>query len=81
MRVYAVVVEDRHADIDVDSIHHGEADAINKAITLAKKYCSHQEDYEVRTFPGDGLIFMATYSCESDNVGVYESELISEPPK
>jgi len=77
MRVYAVVVEDRHADIDVCSIHYDRGFAINKARTLAKEYCRHEEDYEERTFPGSGLIFAGTYSCESDNVGVYESELFS----
>lgn len=69
MIVYAILIEDRHADTDVEICSEKQV-AIDRARSLAKEYSRRNEDYEEHAH--ESWIFNATYSCEGDNVTVYE---------
>lgn len=73
MKVYTVLIEDRHSDAEV-KVFNDKEDAINYARKTAKEYCRFPEDYEERVIAD--WIFFAEYSCESDSVRVEEKEII-----
>jgi hypothetical protein len=72
-RVFVVLIEDRHADVDVE-VYTDRDKAIARGRELAKEYCRYEDDYEENTNPA--WLFNATYSCEGDNITVYERELL-----
>jgi hypothetical protein len=72
--VFVVVVEDRHADVDVEVWTDREA-AINRGRELAKKYCRHPDDYEEEQIAD--WLFYARYSCEDDSIRVIERPIHS----
>ena len=72
--VFVVVIEDRHADVDVEIWTDREA-AINRGRELAKKYCSRQDDYEESQIAD--WLFYARYSCEDDSCRVIERPILS----
>jgi hypothetical protein len=71
MRVFTVLLEDRHADAEVEVFMDREM-AINRAKNLAKENDRHGE-YEEQQI--SDWVFHATYSCEGDSVTVRETEL------
>ena len=77
MEIFTVVVTDRHSDPDIYT-YKSKQFAITNAITLAKKYCRFEDDYEEKELTDwpNGAIFRAEYSCESDNVTVYKTDLL-----
>ena len=77
MKVYVVIIEDRHSDTDV-VVFSSEYEAVEYATGTAKKYCRHPEYFKESL--NDAMIksgwkYHATYSCEGDNVRVLEREL------
>ena len=71
--VFVVVIEDRHADVDVEIWNDKEA-AINRGRELAKKYCRHEDDYEEEQI--SDWLFYARYSCEDDSCRVIERKIL-----
>ncbi len=75
MKIYIVIIEDRHTDVTVHPFTTSET-AISEAKRIAKEYCRYEEDYEEHDYgKDDGWLFYAQYSCESDHVRVVEVEL------
>ena len=70
--IYCVIINDRHADVDVQPYTNLE-DAVDFARNTAKELCRFQEDYEETKI--DGWCFHAQYSCEGDSVWVVEKML------
>lgn len=75
MKVYLVITQDRHVDVDVE-VYDNKDVAIKRGKELAKKYCRNTKDYE-ESKVADWL-FYAIYSCEGDYVSVHEKDLLSE---
>lgn len=73
MKIYVVIVQDRHSDIEIKLFANKEQ-AIDKARQLAHEYCSHKEDYE-EDLECRGWVFFVRYSCEGDNIRVIEKTL------
>ena len=74
MKIYVIVVEERHTDVEV-KVYADALLAVEEARGLAKSYCRYEEDYEESDVKG--WLFHAQYSCESDSVvTVVEKELI-----
>lgn len=73
MKIYNVIIEDRHSDVEVES-YGNKIQAIARAKYLANKYCTHREDYKEHDYVKEWLFFVE-YSCESDSVRVVETEL------
>ena len=71
MKVYAVIFEDRHCDVDVELFHNAEK-AIERAKEFAHKNDRHDQ-YEEKAI--EGYIFYATYSCEGDCATVLERDV------
>jgi len=74
MKIYNILVQDRHCDPEIES-HANKEMAIAKARDIAKKSCRSEENYEEHDFKG--CLFYANYSFESGNVTVIETELIN----
>lgn len=72
MILYVIIINDRHADTDIE-LYESKEKAISRARHLAKKYCKHDEDYEEMEIKDH--LFFATYSQEGDDVSVIEREL------
>ncbi len=75
--IYVVINENRHYDVEVDAFHEKD-EAIDFARATAKERCHYDEDYdESETEEPDkgGIVFMATYSCEGDQVTVKAVEV------
>jgi hypothetical protein len=72
MKVFVVIVEDRHYDVRVHLFSDRDA-AVAWAKEKAKDYCNHIEDYEEREVPGYEVVI--GYSCEGDNIAVIGKEL------
>ena len=72
MKVYVVVLEDRHIDIQVE-VFKDRGEAIAEAKRQAKDGCRYGEDYKEHNY--DGWEFHADFSCEGDCVFVKEVEL------
>jgi hypothetical protein len=74
VNVYVVVINDRHADLDVEVYTKPEI-AIERARSWAKQAINpdYPEDYQEQTIPG--WLFYAKYSPEDDYVRVHECEL------
>lgn len=72
MKVYVLIIDDRHADTDTE-VFADKDKAIERARALAKEYCRHEEDYEEKQIAD--WIFHVEYSCESDSVTVHEREV------
>lgn len=72
MRIYVVVVQDRHVDVDMKLFVARDA-AIAFARATAKDNCRHAEDYLETNV--EGWLFYARYSCEGDCVIVITREL------
>lgn len=73
MKVYILIINDRHSDIDVEVFSDKEK-SITQAKALAKKYCRHEDDYEERKVAD--WIFYAQYSCEGNSITVLEKEVL-----
>jgi len=74
-KIYTVVVNDRPADPDVYACSQKEF-AIQEARRLAKEYCRDKGDLEEKFHENNGsYFFRIDYSCESDSVMVFESEV------
>jgi hypothetical protein len=74
--VFVVVVEDRHADVEVEVWTDRDA-AIARARALAEEYCRHQDDLEEE--PIKGWEFYVRYSCEDDSIRVVKTT-VHQPP-
>lgn len=72
MKVYAIIIDDRHSDTDVE-VYADRERAIERARALAKEYCRREEDYQELQIAD--WVFHAEYSCESDSITVLEKEL------
>lgn len=72
MKVYAVLLQDRHSDPEV-SVYADKQTAIDDARMMAKKYDRHS-DYKERQIAR--WVFHAEYSCEGDCVTVMECEVL-----
>ena len=77
MKIYTVVVNDRHTDTQVYPFSDKEK-AISEARKIAKEYCRHEEHYKEHWFYGSHLVFCVDYSTEDDQVFVEESTLDKE---
>ena len=77
MKIYTIVVTDCHSDPSVYT-RESKSVAIMKAKELANEYCRFKDDYEEKELTdwNNGAIFRAEDSCESDNVTVYETDLL-----
>lgn len=81
MKVYAVVILDRHVDPDVELFSH-EADAIGRARALVQEYAhpDYPDDVDEVLTPamreGDPWLYYGSWSEESDDcVFVVEREI------
>jgi hypothetical protein len=72
MKVYAILLQDRHCDPEV-TVYADRQRAIDAARAMARQNDRHG-DYEEREI--DGWVFHAEYSCESDSVTVLECEVL-----
>lgn len=72
MKVYLVIVKDRHCDLGVD-VFASEDDAIERCENIAIEYCRHDEDLKQVDVPG--TLLHIKYSCENDYVEVLEREI------
>lgn len=73
MKVYVIIVQDHHADVEVE-VYADKDRAISKARLLAVEYGrEHTEDYEEKQIAD--WCFHATYSCEGDCVTVLEKTI------
>ena len=78
MKIYIVIVEDRHSDVTAHPFTCPLV-AVLEAKRMAMEYCRHKEDYKERDYGKDsGWLFYADYSCESDSVRVVTTELDKE---
>jgi len=75
MKIYTIITNDRHTDIEVISYKDWDA-AVVKARAMANEYCRCKEDY--KEYILDCCEFSAEYSCEGDSITVIESELIGD---
>lgn len=77
MKVFTIVVTDGHSDSSVYTKKLKEI-AIARAKELANEYCRFDDDYEEKELTDwdNGAIFRVEYSCEGDNVTVYETDLL-----
>ena len=78
MKIYMVIIEDRHTD----TVAHPftcPLVAVLEAKRIAKEYCEDDEDYQEHDYGRNkGWLFFANYSCESDSVKVVTTELDKE---
>ena len=78
MKIYVVLIEDRHADVDIE-LYADRLEAIKRSTELAKRYSRRSEDIEVRPLNDAmkqlGWIRHISYSCESDYVTVIERDV------
>ncbi len=72
MKVYVLVIEDRHSDTDV-RVFADKDKAIESARKLAQEYCRFVEDYQEKQIAD--WVFHVEYSCEGDSVTVHEREV------
>lgn len=70
--VYALIIDDRHADTDVQ-VYTDRTAAIDAALNLAAKYAHRDEDIEILDV--DGFEAYIGYSVESDHITVVAREL------
>ena len=76
MKIYIVIIEDRHDDTEAIPFLNATT-AICYAKKKAREYCRHEEDYGESlndAMKGDGWLWHATYSCEGDSVRVIERD-------
>lgn len=75
MKIYIVILEDRHIDSQAYPFTDPD-EAVNFARNLAKGKCRSPEDYKEHDYGKDsGWLFFADTSCESDSVRVVTAEL------
>ncbi len=72
MKIYLVVIDDTHADIDVIPFYSKEK-AIQYAKDIAEKNCNNFEDLEEKII--EGWLFFCNYTSESF-IFVIEKEII-----
>ncbi len=79
MKVYVVVVNDRHADPEI-KLFKDEQKALGYAEQAVQDTARHPEDIErdeLNDFmKRDGWIYYVRYSCEGDYIVVYEREVL-----
>ena len=79
MKIYIVVIDDRHCDTDVKPFSDKEK-AIEYAKEQVQSNARQPEDIDEpelnASMVKEGWVYYATYSCESDSVTVIERELI-----
>jgi hypothetical protein len=79
MKIYAVIIEDRHTGTIIRAFSQAEK-AVAYAKEIAFDYSSEcPEDFEELKVAG--LLYFATYSWEGDSVRVIEVELDEEVAK
>jgi len=76
MKIYLVIIEDRHTDVDVIPFLD-EKMAVDYAKAAALAYCHDPEDFEEEDI--EGWLYYARYSSEGDCVRVIESEVTPCP--
>lgn len=77
MKIYNVLINDRHTDPEIHSFTD-RATAIKFAEDTVLEYCQYPEDLELMTaeqLQPDNWVYYARYSCEGDYVRVTEDEL------
>lgn len=72
MKVWVVIIQDRHSDVNIE-VYDTISTAVHRAEELAKQHCRHPEDYKELKIAD--WAFHATYSCEGDCVTVLEKEV------
>jgi hypothetical protein len=72
MKAYVVVIEDRHADVEVRVFDNPER-AIQVAREIATENARRPDDFEEEEVRG--WLYFARYSCEDDSVHVQEVEV------
>ena len=81
MKIYTVVVNDRHTDDDIYPFSDRDK-AISEARKIAKEYCHHEQYYEEFSKGSwmlkEDWVFCVHYSTEDDQVFVVESTLDEE---
>ena len=79
MSVYVVLIEDRHAEADVE-LWPTETSALSRMRELAQEYNSHPDDLEEPSLSDaairDGWVGYIRYSCESDRIRVLRREMV-----
>lgn len=76
MKIYIVIIEDRHSDTEAKPFLTAVA-AISYAERKAREYCRYEYDYKESlndAMRKDRWLWHATYSCEGDNVRVIERD-------
>lgn len=78
MKVYVVLIEDRHCDPEVH-VFRKRKDAVDEAKALLADYARHVGDVRVTKLNADmrsaGWVYRAQYSCEGDRITVIETVL------
>ncbi len=74
MKIYIVIVEDRHADVEVRPFSDSDT-AITEARRVAESSARGFDIEEVDCSRVDNWLFCAEYSCEGDRVTVAVSDL------
>ena len=76
MRIYIVIIEDRHSDMEVLPFSSAD-DAVKFAKKTARAYCRHGKVVAGLNdaMKKDGWLYYGQYSCENDNVRVLERVL------
>lgn len=74
--IYVILTSDCHSDPGVEVVQD-KWKAIDRARELAKEYCRFEEDYEEKVYEVDHskILMRIEYSCEGDNVTIFEVEL------
>jgi 2C-methyl-D-erythritol 2,4-cyclodiphosphate synthase len=75
VKVYALIIDDRHSDTDVQVFSIAEA-AVDAANAIATKYAYRPEDIQGENI--DGFLLWIRYGVEGDHVAVVERELDAE---
>lgn len=75
MKVYALIIDDRHSDTDVQVFSTPES-AVDAANAIATEYALRPEDIQGENY--DGFLLWIRYGVEGDHVAVLERELDAE---
>ena len=78
MKIYNVLIHDRHSDPEIISFEDKQA-AMDFIMSKAKEYCRHDDDYKeiqiTEQMRHDGWLLLIEYSREDDYVHVAETKL------
>ena len=76
MKLYVVILEDRHVDVQVEVFSDKEK-AVARCWELARQDNRYPEEIEEIEVDMEGWVLCLRYSCEGDSCRVFETELIS----